>query len=478
MRSRKARHKPAPAKSVRKNNVRLSPSAHPALLPASHAKGDSPENRLPEQEVDFAQLKDGSLVEIVEDAADPSRTLLAVFSRGRVRFTDRLEDCGRILVPIPRTTEDFSEVKLPRGIMRYRSVMRLFHAIASCIEYVADVPPEYLFVLAAFVLYTWVADCLPIAVYVSITGLSQSGKSTLLEVLSLICRQPLFVTDISQASLYRVCTCFSPTLLFDEIDWHSSKTTNTLRQMLRAGTIRSSRALRIRGSSWSFGPKILSSLESSSDSALNSRCIHIPMTETDKRGLVKPGDPRLVKLAGNVQQQLLKFRFDNYGSIRPAVVLGAEELRPRSRDLLASLAAPLAGSRLWPRFLLGFFKFRHDPLTRQFLPPRQDALLAVVWEVIHRDPSPASVRVKDLAEGTNALLPRVGERPTVTDKGAGTMLTDLGFRSKVRTKRGWVLLLDSATVHRAHQLVKIHGNSYLQPADFERFSKICPTCRG
>ena len=78
------------------------------------------------------------------------------------------------------------------------------------IRYVVDVPDDYAVLLSAFVLYTWVADRLPTAVYLSVIGLSQSGKSTLLELLSLLCRRGLLANDISQAAAYQACTNFQP----------------------------------------------------------------------------------------------------------------------------------------------------------------------------------------------------------------------------------------------------------------------------
>jgi hypothetical protein len=61
--------------------------------------------------------------------------------------------------------------------------------ILRFIRCVVDVPDEYAVLLSAFVLYTWVADRLPTAVYLSVIGLSQSGKGTPRELLSLLCRR-------------------------------------------------------------------------------------------------------------------------------------------------------------------------------------------------------------------------------------------------------------------------------------------------
>lgn len=480
MRSRKFSAKPVLAKSVTEKNAGPSSSILSDPIPTSRKEHVSPEICLPEVQIDFAELENGSLVEVVEDLSDPNHTLFAVFKRGRIRLVGRVEDRGRILVPIPRSTLGFSDVKLPRGVMPYKSVMRLFWKMYNFIRYVVDIPNEYTALLSAFVLYDWVADRLPTAVYLSVIGLPQSGKSTVLEVLSLLCRRGLLVSDISQAAAYQACSKFSPTLLIDEIDWHSSRTMSTFRRLLQAGISPSARALRVRQSSCSFGPKVFGSLEASSDVALNSRCVQLVMAETNKSELLKLGDPRVVKFASDLRQELLRFRFGFYKSICPATVKGAEELRPRSRDILRSLAAPLVGSKFLTQFLLWFVKESHDSVTRESLDPRHEALHAVLWEVIHREPPLRNVRIggqMSLCTRTNEILQRSGERLSVTDKGVGRMLSSMGFRSTQRTKSGWILWLDSSTIERCHQLLKTYGNRYIQDWDFAQHSTTCPSCK-
>jgi hypothetical protein len=428
-----------------------------------------------EREIDFAELGDGTLAEVVEDPRDPNRTRLAIFKKGRVRFADQLEYGGEILVPIPRSVLGFSDVKLPCGVLPYGSITNLVTTVALFIVYGLDISVSYAAVLAAFVLYSWLADRLLPAVYLSIIGLPQSGKSTLLELLSMICRQPLLVGDISEAAVFRTCRQFSPTLIIDEVEWHSSRT-GRLRQLLRAGIGRSSRALRVGDCSSSFGPKVFSSLEPSTDSALNSRCLQIVMAETMGCKLLKPGDLTMVSLAKHLRQMLLKFRFNFYRSIDPALLPDTENLRPRSRDLLCSLAAPVRRSRMMVNILSDFMKRHHDPVTRESLGPRQDALLAVLFKLMHLSPA-GSVRVKLLAETANALLQRRGEKLALTDKAAGTILSSLGFLSKSRTNQGWILWLDSDTQKRAHQLLQTHGIARLEPGTAESFAKRCSACQ-
>jgi hypothetical protein len=107
------------------------------------------------------------------------------------------------------------------------------------------------------------------------------------------------------------------------------------------------------------------------------------MAETTNGGLLKPGDPSVMQLADDLRQQLLRFRFNSYNAISPALVRGAEQLRPRSRELLCILAAPLVKSQFYTRFLFEFIKARHDPVTRESLDPRQEALNAAIWWFSH-----------------------------------------------------------------------------------------------
>ena len=162
------------------------------------------------------------------------------------------------------------------------------------------------------------------------------------------------------------------------------------------------------------------------------------------------------------------------------MVPGAEELRPRSRDLFSSLGAPLVRRKFWIGSLLGFIKLNHDRVTREPLEPRQEALHAVLCEIIHRESALPNIRVRgqnSLATATNQMLLQGAERVTVIDKGVGTMLLSMGFRNTHRTKIGWILWLDSATVTRCHQLMKSHDNRYEPDWDFAQHGGTCASCK-
>src|SRR5216684_5872698 len=167
-------------------------------------------------EIDFVELKDGTLVELVEDSKNPGRTCFAVWKDGKVRFADRLEQDGQVFVPLSRKNEVLRHLRLPSAILPFESAQALLRRLESMISQCVAVDEKYLPVLADFALSTWFVDRLDVAPYLSVVGLPQSGKTTLLKVLSLVCRRPLLVADLTSASFYHACARFMPTMLIDE----------------------------------------------------------------------------------------------------------------------------------------------------------------------------------------------------------------------------------------------------------------------
>src|ERR1700758_1717113 len=112
---RKSKGKCQPENSIEENNALLSTPPHPGPIPTTNSKINSSPDHLPEREIDFAELKDGSLVEMIEDPTNPAKLRLAVYRSGAVRYTDKVHDGDRILVPLERTDLLSRHVCLPQG---------------------------------------------------------------------------------------------------------------------------------------------------------------------------------------------------------------------------------------------------------------------------------------------------------------------------------------------------------------------------
>jgi hypothetical protein len=416
--------------------------------PSKEPRGD------PVTETDFAELKDGTLIELVEDSKDPGRTCFAVWKDGEVRFVDRLEEDGQVFVPLPRKNEVLGCLRLPSAVKPYESMQALLCGLEALISKCVAIDKKYAPVLADFVLSTWFVDRLEVAPYLSVVGLPQSGKTTLLRVLSLVCRRPLLIADITSASFYQACARFMPTMLIDEAG--SVSRNRTLRHILRFGTTRGVLAVRRNRTFHSYGAKVISWLEPPDDAALNSRCVLIPMFENESTALWRADEARVQQMAADLQAQLLRFRLENYKTVTPVAVAGDEALRPRTRDLLRALSAGHAQDAERCQGLLKFFE-SGEAVPPEPLSPEGNAVLRALFSAIHLSDNFACILVGDLTNTANLFLERVGEKLRLLPRKVGAVLTSLACCTRERTNSGWAIYVNRQDAEKLHQLAARYG---------------------
>ena len=102
--------------------------------------------------------------------------------------------------------------------------------------------------LALFTLHTWTLETAQATPYVYIKSPTRgSGKTRVLEVAELVCRQPLRSTSITEAGLFQAVAAYRPTFLLDEVDavfTGRSERAEALRGVLNAGNRRGSVVIR------------------------------------------------------------------------------------------------------------------------------------------------------------------------------------------------------------------------------------------
>ena len=424
-------------------------------------------------EIDFAELRDGTLVELVEDPKDAAQACLAVWKDGEARFVDRLEHDGHVLVPLSRKNEVLRRLRLPSAVLPYESSQALLRRLESLVSQCVAINERYLPVLADFVLSTWLVDRLEVAPYLSVVGLPQSGKTTLLRVLSLVCRRPLLITDITSESFYHTCARFMPTMLIDEMG--SIGSNRTLRRMLRSGTTRDGLAVRKNRIFHCYGAKVISWLEPPDDAALNSRCVLIPMFESNSTALCRTDEAKVQKLTADLQAQLLTFRLENYKTAKPAAVPGDEILRPRTRDLLRTLSAGHAQDAERCQGLLKAFE-SDEAVPLEPLSPAHNAVLRALFAMIH--PGGFSLLwISHLTEKVNLFLEQSGDRLRLLPRKVGAVLTSFGFTNRPRTNSGYALYLSQQDAEKLHQLAACYGIDGFKDRFLSMSPEDCNLCR-
>jgi len=429
----------------------------------------------PITEIDFAEMQDGTLVELVEDPQNPGRKCLGVWKDGEIRFLDRLEQDGQVFVPTVQNSKILDCIRLPKSVESYKSVQEILNGLESLISQCIAVDGKYMAVLANFVLSTWFVDRFLVAPYLSVVGLPLSGKTTLLRLSNLVCRRSLLVSDISSASFYWACARFMATILIDETG--TAGNNRALRHMLRSGTTRDVLAIRTNAGLHSYGAKAVSWLEPPDDPALNSRCILIPMFESKSATLLEIDDPKIRQQADLLRAQLLRFRLDNFKNVRPVPVPGDEVLRPRARDILRALTAVHPQDNQRSQAMLTFFK-SGQVLPAEPLSPEQNVVLKALFLLIHSCKEEFSaIWVSRVTEYVNQLLEAEGERFRLPPRKVGSVLTSIGFSERKRTNKGWILQLNLQDAEKVHDLVVRYGIDGFGELFASRNEEVCRMCR-
>jgi hypothetical protein len=152
-------------------------------------------------EVDFCELTDGTVLEMIEDPDDATKSHLAVSKNGQVRCVERLKVGNRVFVPLPRNTAILRNLRLPNGVESLESALDLFFRIMYFLYRTVELSPSQQILLSCFILSTWFVEKLPFAPYAAFVGPPGSGKTTALRVLNLLCRRSLLTSDIALHSV-------------------------------------------------------------------------------------------------------------------------------------------------------------------------------------------------------------------------------------------------------------------------------------
>jgi hypothetical protein len=413
-------------------------------------------------ETDFAELRDGTLVEMIEDPANPANSLLAVYQNGRVRYTKKVQDGDRVLVPLSRADLTLKHIHFPQGAKRWHDqgggptgpTQEICRLLAQCLD--VDLPSYLL--MAAFVVSSWFPEKLSFAPYLSLVGPPGSCKTTALRLLSLLCRRGLLTADITSAAFYDISHRVAPTILVDET--RTAGDPRKLPHLLRASSSRGVVSLRKDKAQLAYGPKVLSWIELPSDPQLCSRCIILPMHRTTRRDLLSPDDPLILQVAARAREDLLHLRFERHSNLSVSKIPADKRLSGRMLDLYRGLALPFAED---PQVCkaLGDLIVTQRQFQPDLLSSMQASALRLLHGFIHDHPADGELRVSDLTTAMSRDLEYRDEPSRLNARKVGNVLTSLGLTNRTRTNVGYVVRLNGSDRLNIHHGPRLRGGRSL-----------------
>jgi hypothetical protein len=225
----------------------------------------------------------------------------------------------------------------------------------------------------------------------------------------------------------------------DEADFKNSAEWSDITKVLNNGYATGTPVIRCNKESFDpecfavFGPKIISTRNRFDDEATETRCLTLETREkTIPAHIPLQLPPRFREEALELQNNLLRWRFDNFHQTSPNEA-GLRDLFARSGQIGASLAA-VAPDDEWRNRLIGF-------LTQMEEGRREESPKGMVQRAIKAMSSGlrTTAKVSEVAEMVNLERKGLGME-CLTDKRVGGVLRSLGIFPK-RKSAGYVLLL-------------------------------------
>ena len=139
---------------------------------------------------------DGAMIELVSGSSGPNKPDLLLWNGSKATVGPRVEHGGCIYESPELPSSLYRATRFPSRCSDYGSARDLFAAITDLFKHHLDLPERESSLLACFSISTWLADRLPIAPSLIISG-DQGLGIDVLRLLSCACRHPLMLAEVT-----------------------------------------------------------------------------------------------------------------------------------------------------------------------------------------------------------------------------------------------------------------------------------------
>ena len=422
--------------------------------PRAKGKGHIGQGALPStssRAVQFARLQSGGLVDLVRE---PSGNLsLLIYRNGKATVRHYLSDGGTTLVP-PKVDQSLAEaVRWPTFVEANETPRQLLDDMKCVLRQYVDLDDRDYDLVAHFSLYTWFGDVGSFAPCLWVIGPYSGGKTTLLRLMSALCRRAVRAADITPAALYSLYDALRPTLLLDELELDSTARSRDLVRFFRSGSTQGQKVLRPGKAYDLFGPRAIVSRQEPPDAALASRALIVAIRPSS-RDLPPLDEASLSEMADQLQPRLLAFRLRNYDRVGSSE-LAANGLSPRMKDIARALAIPLLGGT---ELESGVIEMLRPQDAHAKLKRGGDPELVVATALYACSERAANYwTVKDITGEVCDVLGGYGETYDLAPRKVGDILRSLGFRTEKLGNQGRGLRVTQDLRRSIHRTAKALG---------------------
>ena len=406
---------------------------------------------------------DGAIIEPVAGSAGAGKPDLLLWTRSKAKVGPRVEHGGCIYEVAELPPSLYRATRFPSCCRGYGSARSLFDSISDLSNRHLDLPELESGVLASFSISTWVADRLPIAPTLIISGPDPELGMNALRLLNCVCRHPLMLAEVTPGGFQSLPMQLGLTLLLNQQGLKPN-----LQRLFRASSYR---GLHLPGKGGSvvdpYGPKAIFCGNDADLDTLGGAVIHISAAPSHSQSSAL--DERVQnEIANDFQPRLLMYRLRNLAKVHEAAV-DVSTFTFTTRQLARTLATCFPENPELARDAVQLLRRQDEDVRGQRLCDVNCVIIEILCGIIH-DGKHREVRVDALAEDVNALLRSRGEVLAHSAEEVGWKLRNLNI-PRHSSSSGRRVLLGRDTSQSVHRLAETYGLPCTQRVEAD-----CPDC--
>ena len=409
------------------------------------------------------------IVEIIRAEGRNGSLRLLTWNGRQATAVDRVTVSDVTYVPLALNPTVGRALLLPSGAIVYGSTRQLFQELSRLVSRVTRLPESVATQIIFFAFATWFADRLPVAPFLWITAPPTVSTGPLLQLLALLCRSALMVTEPTAATLRSLPVWLRPTIV-TEVSTMTSALLKALRASNRRGT------LAVAGDELLdiYCAKVVISTQTLRDPAIVGFPLEIVLPPS--REYVPQLDSQEVgRLASEFQGKLLMYRLANYAKVT-APSFDLSGFTAPTQELAYVLGACIVGDRELQAQIVPLLKERDHEIQVDRSSLLEAIVIEALWAACH-DSTSGDLSVTELTKSVNTILVGRGEPQEVSPETVGWKLRGLGLRTDFITGGRKGLKLPNEIRAVIHTLAAAYGVRVFQQKAAIEACSICAASR-
>jgi len=386
----------------------------------------------------FGEALPGMILESVVDTDHLGQLRLHAWNGRRTTTAQRVEHGGISYVSRTPASGLVQSVRFAPPSLPFGSTSKLLFSLRDFLSTYAHLQAEVADLLVAFALATWFCDCMVVAPVLYLFG-PDSAVSQVLRLLGCVCRRPVLLGDVDFAGLASLPKRLGATLLLNQRDIG-----RRVRRALLASNRRHFCIVRGSGRLDLYGAKAFS-------------CEGSLVVEDGLKVSLSPAQeppPFLADAEEQVIAQTFQSKLLRYRMVHCERVCGSridcKAFVPEMRDHAHTWLAPICDCpQLTNSVFEEMLQQSREVAGDRFFDPKCVVVESALF-FCHK-PDTSHFFIGELAEKVNVLLKGRHEESTVSAKGAGLVLRELGLHGE-RVAEGYKIALTDTVRERIHQL--------------------------